>query len=298
MTSPEDPIVEGAWDTHVHVSPDVAPRKVDAVELARSAADAGMGGVVLKNHHFPTAMLARVGERWSEADVALVGTVVLNRSVGGLNPDAVSVADAFGARRVELPTTTARYNMMDQGEPRTIELLEDGALAPACRSVLDEAIEREMVVGTGHVGVDEVEAVVGYVCDRGGRVLVTHPELHVARDGVGMSAERQADLARDGVYFERCVVVTGDGLADHLLPGAPEAARVAFEGDRMWDRIVAGIEATGSGHNVLSTDLGQPSNESPTDGLVRFHERLLESGVGRADLERMARDNPANLFAP
>jgi len=289
-------LVEGAWDTHVHAGPDVIPRKADVVDLLRSAETMEMGGLVLKNHHFPTAMLARLGERLGNSDVALVGTVVLNRSVGGLNPDAVVAADAMGASRVELPTTTAKHNMMDQGEPRTIELLSDSGLSRECRSVLDEAIDRGLIVGTGHVSETEVEAVVDYVCDRGGRVLITHPELHAARDGVGLTDSQQANLARDGVYFERCYVVTNDEMADHLLPDAPEAARQAFIGDSMWDRIVSGIEATGPEHNVISSDLGQSTNDMPTDGLSKFHARLSEAGFGRSELEQMVRDNPSELF--
>jgi alkanesulfonate monooxygenase SsuD/methylene tetrahydromethanopterin reductase-like flavin-dependent oxidoreductase (luciferase family) len=76
--------VSGAWDTHVHAGPDVTERKHNIVELARHAAEAGMGGLLLKNHHFPTATAAGLVEAIN-VGIELASAVVLNRSVGGLN---------------------------------------------------------------------------------------------------------------------------------------------------------------------------------------------------------------------
>lgn len=289
--------IPGAWDTHVHAGPDVVDRKHDIVELARRAADAGMGGLVLKNHHFPTSMAATLVERACDADIRLASTVVLNRTVGGLNIDAVIAAADMGATRVEFPTMTAERNMLDQGEPRTIGLLdEDGNLDDLTWSVLNEAVNDDLVVGTGHVGVEEVEAVVDAAVDLGGDVIVTHPEFHAARDGVGLTPERQAALARSGVYFERCSVVTDPTVRELFPETVPPAAHEAFADGEMFDRIVAGIEATGPEHNLLSTDYGQPGRTSPPDALAAFHDDLEAAGIPRDDLVRMARDNPERLF--
>lgn len=289
--------ISGAWDTHVHAGPDVTDRKHDVAELARRAAAAGMGGLVLKNHHFPTAMAAALVEEACDSDIRLSSTLVLNRSVGGLNVDAVTAAADMGAARLEFPTMTAKRNMLDQGEPRTVDLLNgNGRLKGAVQSVLDEAVASDMVIGTGHVGVDEVEALIDAVAELGGEVVVTHPEFHAARDGVGLTPARQAELARPGVYFERCAIVTDGTVRELFLPNAPEAAHDAFAGEEMFDRIVAGIEATGPDHNLLSTDYGQPGRVSPPDALAAFHEDLEAAGVPRTDVEAMARENPERLF--
>lgn len=289
--------IPGAWDTHVHAGPDVTDRKHDIVELARRAADAGMGGLVLKNHHAPTTMATVLVERACNSDIRLASTVVLNRSVGGINIDAVVAAAEMGASRLELPTMTAKRNMLEQGEPKTIDLLnEDGALKDSVWSVLTEAINDGMVIGTGHVGVEEVEAVVDAVTEVDGEVIVTHPEFHAARDGVGLAPERQTRLARDGVYFERCSIVTDETVRELFLPDAPEAAHEAFADGSMFDRIIAGIEATGPEHNLLSTDYGQPGRMSPPDALAAFHADLETAGIPRTDIEQMARDNPETLF--
>lgn len=290
--------IAGAWDTHVHAGPDVTDRKHDVVELARRAADAGMGGLVLKNHHFPTAMAARLVEDACNADIRLASTIVLNRSVGGLNTDAVVAAAEMGVSRVELPTMTAANNMLEQGEPRTIELLDDDdVLRDPVRTVLDEAVANDLVVGTGHVGIDEVEAVVTTVVEElNADVIITHPEFHAARDGIGLTPSKQAELAQPGVYFERCSIVNDESVRELFLDDAPASAHEAFADGGMFDHIVAGIEATGPEHNLLSTDYGQPGRESPPDALAAFHGDLEAAGVPREDIVRMARENPQRLF--
>ncbi|WP_227378957.1 DUF6282 family protein [Haladaptatus halobius] len=292
-----DALIAGSWDTHVHASPDVRDRKHDVVELARRASDADMGGLVLKNHHFPTAADARIVTELPDIDVNLASTIVLNRFVGGINTDAVVAAAEMGVTRVELPTMTAKRNMLDQGETRTIDLLaEDGTLTDSTRAVVDEALEREMVIGTGHIGVDEVTAVVEYVTDAGGNVIITHPEFHAARDGEGLTPADQKRLATDGVYFERCFIVVDESVRSLFHSDAPEAAHDAFRTEVVFENIVAGIEATGPARNLLSTDYGQPGRESPPDALGAFHARLRDAGVPKSALEQMARDNPEALF--
>lgn len=296
LMSTQNPII-GAWDTHVHAGPDVNERKHDIVELARRAADAGMGGLVLKNHHFPTSMTAALVEKSCDSEINLASTVVLNRSVGGLNIDTVTAAAKMGAQRMEFPTMTAKRNMLEQGEPRTIDLLDDdGTLKGVVWSVITEAVNNDMVIGTGHIGVEEIKAVIEAAVDIDGEVIVTHPEFHAARDGVGLTPSMQAELAYDGVYFERCSIATDETIRSLFLPDAPEAAYERFRDGAMFDEIVAGIDATGPEHNLLSTDYGQPERISPPDALAAFHRNLEQAGLSRQDLTTMARDNPERLF--
>ena len=83
-----------------------------------------MGGLVLKNH-LPTAMLAATVDRDDDVDVDVAEMVVLKRSVGDLNVKAVIAAGEMEAVRVVLPTMTAKRNMLDQGEPETVDLLDN-----------------------------------------------------------------------------------------------------------------------------------------------------------------------------
>jgi len=47
-------LLKGAVDIHVHTSPDVFDRKLDDMEAVEQAQKAGLKGLVLKNHLFPT----------------------------------------------------------------------------------------------------------------------------------------------------------------------------------------------------------------------------------------------------
>ena len=96
-------LLRGAYDTHIHVAPDVVPRIVDDVTLARRFAELGMDGFILKSHYNSTAERAGV-VRAAVPGIDALGAIVLNRAVGGMNALAVEVAAREGARTVWLPT--------------------------------------------------------------------------------------------------------------------------------------------------------------------------------------------------
>src|SRR6185437_13479832 len=89
-------LLRGAYDTHVHVAPDVVERKIDDVSLARELTQLGMDGVVLKSHYGSTAERAAV-VRAAVPGVQTLGAIALNRAVGGINPLAVEIAAREGA---------------------------------------------------------------------------------------------------------------------------------------------------------------------------------------------------------
>src|SRR6201999_132226 len=79
-------LVRGAYDLHIHVDPDVVGRIVDDVTLASRFAALGLAGFGLKSHYTSTAERARVVTRAVDGAVRVVGGIVLNSAVGGLNP--------------------------------------------------------------------------------------------------------------------------------------------------------------------------------------------------------------------
>src|SRR5580700_8116152 len=96
-------LLRGAFDTHMHISPDVVERIIDDISLARKFQELGMAGFVLKSHYGSTAERASV-VRAAVPGIDCLGAIVLNRAVGGLNPLAVEIAAREGARTVWLPT--------------------------------------------------------------------------------------------------------------------------------------------------------------------------------------------------
>lgn len=51
-------ILQGAYDLHIHTSPDVVQRKCTDLELARRFQAAGMAGGIIKCHYGDTAARA------------------------------------------------------------------------------------------------------------------------------------------------------------------------------------------------------------------------------------------------
>src|SRR5512141_3531725 len=78
----------GVIDMHVHPDPDVFGRALTDIEVVTVARRKGMRGIVLKNHVVPTADRAALAMQ-QVPGIEVWGGIVLNNSVGGINPAAV-----------------------------------------------------------------------------------------------------------------------------------------------------------------------------------------------------------------
>jgi hypothetical protein len=285
-------LVRGAFDTHVHIAPDVVERSVDDVSLARRFADLGLAGFVLKSHYTPTAERAAV-VRAVVPGVTVLGAVTLNRAVGGLNPVAVEIAAREGARVVWMPTVDAANETAGRTEPKPGEKVpvwaavhyglrergleiepvavtdRAGRVLPEARAVLATVAAHGLVLATGHLGRDEIFALVDAALEeRVERIVVTHPEF----PSQNLSVEDQQALARKGALLERCFTT-------------PHTGKVS------WERWLDTIRAVGPEHSVLSTDLGQVGNPPVEDGLALLADRLLAAGLDEEEVRTMAVTN-------
>src|SRR5580704_10284988 len=98
--------IQGAYDLQVHVAPDVIERRVDDLDLAKEFLGRGLKGFVLKSHYFPTAERAAVVTK-AVPGIRAYGAIVLNHSIGGLNPVALELAGRSGCKIVWMPTVDA-----------------------------------------------------------------------------------------------------------------------------------------------------------------------------------------------
>lgn len=263
--------LEGAIDTHVHAGPDVRPRKTSAYELALAARASGMRAIVLKNHHCSTVPLAAA---LSEAlpGIRVLGGLVLNHAVGGFNADAVDAALRMGAAEIWMPTLSAENECAFRGRPGAgLQALDEkDRPRPEVIDILRRIARAGAVLGTGHLSVRETAAVVTLALEEGVRtILITHPEIGF----IAMEPETQRALRGPGVYFERCF------------------CRAGFRLD--WAGLAASIREVGVESTILATDLGQPDNPHPVDGLEIMAARLAEQGFSQAELRRMMAENPA-----
>ncbi|MEE6258162.1 DUF6282 family protein [Plantactinospora sonchi] len=291
-------LVTGAYDTHVHVAPDVMARRIDDLDLARRCVEVGLAGFVLKSHYVATAERAAV-VRKVVPEVDVLGAITLNGSMGGMNPAAVEVAGRQGARIVWMPTVDSgnqrrstatdlpgakpamwgalQADLQAQGiVPDVVEVVDDeGRVLGRVRQVLRVIARHDMVLATGHLNGTEILAVVRAAKEEGvRRVVVTHPEFTSQR----LPVEQQRELAEAGALLERCFTT-------------PHTGKVA------WADLVANIRAVGPEHSILSSDLGQPFNPPVEDGLALFADHLLEAGFTEQEIQTMAVVNSRHLAA-
>lgn len=272
-----DPL-EGAVDLHVHSAPDTDPRRFNDIELVTEAQRAGMGGVLIKSHQNST-----VERAWLVSQVVpgimVRGGLVLNTTVGGLNPEAVKLAVDLGAAEIWMPTRSARNHRRHHGQGGGLSVLDrDGGLTEETEAILRLVAAGGCILGTGHLSPEEVLALVPRAKKLGvARILITHPEWSATYYPVDMQA-RLASLG--GVYFERCFV-----SMTHRCGHTPFAT------------IERAIADVGVASTVLSTDLGQPDTPPPVEGLRDYAERLRAAGYSPDDLRRMMCVNPAALLA-
>ncbi|MCI3275308.1 DUF6282 family protein [Streptomyces cylindrosporus] len=285
-------LVAGAYDIHVHIAPDLMKRRIDDLTLAARFAEVGLSGFVLKSHYVPTAERAEV-VRTAVPGFGAVGAITLNGSVGGMNPIAVEIAGRGGAQFVWLPTVDSANERActaagPEGAtpPMWVQLQEelraagmtadpvdvlapDGSVLEATRQVLRVIAAHDMTLATGHLGSDEIAAVVDAAAEEGvRRMVITHPEFTSQR----VDVERQRRLAAKGALLERCFTTP-------------------YTGKVSWEVWLEHIRAVGPEHSVLSSDLGQPFNPPVEDGLALLADRLLAAGFSEHEIRTMAVDN-------
>lgn len=270
--------LEGAIDLHVHSAPDVDRRRFNDLELACEARDAGMGAVLIKSHQNST-----VERAWLVAqcvpEIRVYGGLVLNETVGGLNPAAVRLALQMGARQIWMPTRSARNHREFQRQSGGISILDAaGELAPEVIDILRAMSQSSCILGTGHLSPRETSVLIDGALRFGvKKILVTHPEWGPTFH----SCEEQKELAQRGnVFFERCFVST-----THLCGNVP------------FETIERAIIETGVDRTILSTDLGQPETPPPAEGLRLYGERLRSTGFSVDQIRTMMQANPELLLA-
>ena len=278
-------------DTHVHSAPDVVPRKLTDLELAREATDAGHRALVLKSHHSITATRATLVNEALGGGTQVLGGVVMNlHATGGINPYAVKTALDLGARVVWMPTFTSANHVRSLAtDPRSEPLRalgeidgpgiavldEQGALQPYVIEVLDLLAASQATLATGHLGPPEIMALVPEARRRGvEQVIVTHPELPC----VSLSLDDQLALAElDGVWFERVAMMAHESAEDFIA-------------------ITEAIRTVGTDSTIMATDLGQAHNPSPIAGMHSYVAAMRGAGFGQDAIEQMACAAPATAL--
>jgi len=289
-------LIRDGIDMHLHSAPDLLPRKANDIEFAKMAKEYGMSGFVIKSHYTPTAERASL-VRYSVEGFKAYGSIVLNNSVGGINPVAVEVSAKLGAKVVWMPTVDSpnergRWKNVDdwskapywarlQKDLKSFAVMspvnvwdEDGELLDEVYHVFDIIKEYNMILATGHLSPEEGIKLVRVAYEHGIRkIIITHPDF----PSTLYTLEQQKELLQYGVMLERCFTTP-------------------YSGKTTWDKVISAIRTTGPSWNIISTDLGQPNAPYPVEGMLMFAERLLQNGFTTEEIQKMIVDNPKRLL--
>jgi microsomal dipeptidase-like Zn-dependent dipeptidase len=107
------------------------------------------------------------------------------------------------------------------------------------------------------------------------RMVVTHAMLAP----IHMTIPQMQEAARSGAYLE---------FVYNALIGPNKEFEI---GD-----YLKAIRAVGPEHCILSSDLGQAANPLHPDGLAAFFQALRAAGISQAEIDVMAKTNPARAI--
>lgn len=274
---------------HLHLAPDTVVRTNDDLQFAGQAEQIGYKGFMLKDHFTGTAPRAYLVSRMFPK-MTVAGGLVLNRSIGGLNPSAVEMAIKVGAKEIWMPTFDAlnHYNHFHMFSlPGLVEIHDmksrrpsnfaglsildsQGNIKDEVMDVLELVSDANVVVATGHISLGEVTTLLRYAKKVGVRkFLVTHPEFVATR----WSASDQVELAGMGAIIEHCANLNYD------------AALTA-----------ANIKAVGADKCILSSDSGQIRKGHPSVYMSKFVQDLKAQGISERELHLMLSEGPSKLL--
>ncbi len=242
----------GVIDMHVHSHPDVFGRNMDDIDVAQLAKARGMRGILLKNHVAETASRAALVMKVVPG-VEVFGGIVLNKAVGGINPDAVEwMHRTYGGRGkvVWLPTFESDKHVKTLSKPDAVGLVvaPGGKVTPEMEAILKIIARENLVLATGHIHPEEIIAVVKKGRELGVKnFIITHGLTNVP----GLTMAQAKEVTQMGAVIEVCFLQFLAG------PNAPLALPYALDADQ---RQARGPGRQGAGRRQRA-DLLRPRPE-------------------------------------
>jgi len=290
-----DRLLHGAVDLHHHGFPEFSldhPTRQDDADELRQAGAAGMAGIVMKSHFFPTTTVSwRLNQM--QLGATAFASITMNPCAGGFLPMAVEAAARQGARVLFMPTWGAEADIRRGGFSRHLRGYlnsaarltpergltvtdSSGRLRPEVSDCLAIAAEFDMMVATGHISPRESLAVIGEAKRLGVReVMFQHPDSH----SIGATRQDIRDVAAAGGTIEFCAI--------GFLP--------AFQRLAIPDCIEI-IHEVGANKVVLTTDCFFDWMPPAPELLRMTLGSLLHHGLPAAEAALLVRDNPRRLI--
>ena len=316
-------LLEGAIDIHVHAGPHIfsSPRRVDPVQAAIQARDAGMQAIV-----FMDVFEMSNGTAWLVnrvvPDFKTFGGLILNTVYGGMNPRACKTALYYGdgAKYISFGAHSTYYQAAREGRKvdgkfvplselypkfkseeldRCIQIPVDEPPGPELDEILQLiAAHPHVFMNTGHVSAKEAVRLVDLAEQYGiKRVLVASAVTKIA------TMEQLKCMAGKGAFLEYTLAAfthTTPIPKTHYYVEREYASideGMEEEGPKGGVRLVAEqIQELGADHCIIGTDFGVYTLPEPVEGLREFIACLLDLGIPVDDIRKLVKTNPERLL--
>ena len=284
-------LLEGAYDIHVHASPDVVPRAMDVIQIAKAALEQRMAGLLIKDHTTTTTGRVYVLNHLLNGSCRFFSSLALNSPVGFVNLSAVESALRSGTDLIYFPTYGAQNHIKKWGlgkpptafpvsrdDKKGFSLLEaTDKVKNDIDAILKMIASYDAVLGTGHLSPVESLELIKHAKEAGvTRIVVTHASESV----VDMGPDQQKEAANMGAMIEHCFFAVTD-----ICPGKIQLEKIRDQ-----------IRYVGISSSILSTDFGQVKNVSPIEGFSYYLEKMRTLGFSEDELRVMIHDNPKKLI--
>lgn len=280
-------------DLHVHIGPEILPRKYNVSEIIKNQTGK-LKGLVLKSHFYPTMPFIKSVK--VQKNLIVIGSVTLNNYVGGLNPDAIygsakisdkpiivwfptiNAENFLRKNKYEIPLewTGGKLKSRLSKQIKGIKILDKkGNLTIETIQVLKAIKENNCILATGHISWKESKKLVEKAVRIGiKRIIITHPIYYLIK----MPIKIQMELAKkQGVYIEQT-------YAMFLVDRTPIK------------KIAEQIKKIGAKKCIITSDMGQINNPDPDKVLKEFTNLLEEQGITRKELRIMGEINPKKII--
>jgi hypothetical protein len=290
-----DDLLRGAIDMHFHGYPEFSlemPRRYTDEESAGFMVKAGMRGVVLKSHFWPTTGLAYY-LRKAVPELEIFSSITFNSSVGGIQKWALESAVKQGVKVAWMPSWSAKNDIRRNGVVHLIRgylpsvekftendgiaiIDERGKLIPEIAEFLSLIKGYDIALFTSHISILE-SLELAREAKRIGfqKLILNHPDSK----SIGASFEQIVEFASLGAYVEICAL----GLMPMFLRITPQELKKI-------------IHTVGASRCILTSDYAFEWSPPGPEKLRMLISALLEVGVKEEEIVEMARVNPKRLL--
>lgn len=285
-------IIRQAIDVHIHIGPEVIPRKYTAESFAVEESGK-IGGAVLKNHFYSTQPF--INEIKNIKGMKMFGGIVLNNAVGGINAETIYASSLLTNNPIVVwfPTINAE-NFLSKSEfeiapewtrkknffarksknIKPVKVTDGKILSKKIIEILQMIRKCNAVLATGHISWKESVILVNKAVEMGIKnIVITHPIYQK----INMPISVQKMLAQKGCFIEQ-------SYSMYSIDKIPIR------------KIAEQIKAIGSQNVILSSDVGQTFSPSPSKALLQFSTLLEKEGTSEKELFTMMVTNPKKLL--